>query len=155
MAARGGKSDAQFAIAAAPRMNGDAAAAGAMGIDEFADLAVDAALRQRIDHDLALPGAIGIGLPVLDGAAAAMAEILAERRDALGTWLFDAEQLPALGMTGSRRHLDGFTAERVGHVDAATIDERDAIAAMADMVDDELLSHGARREKIRHCRRRP
>ncbi len=126
-----------------------------MGIDEFADLAVDAGLRQRIDHDLALPGAIGIGLPVLDGAAAATTEMRTERCDALGAWLFDAEQLPALGMTVSGRHLDGFTAERVGHVDAGTIHDGDAVAAMADMVDDELLSHGARREKIRYCRRRP
>ncbi len=136
-------------------MNGDAAAAGAMGIDEFANLAIDAGLRQRIDHDFALPGAIGIGLPVLDGAAAALTEILTERCDALGTRLFDAEQLPALGMTVGRRHLDGFTAERIGHVDAGTVNDGDAVAAMADMVDDELLSHGAHREKIRYCRRRP
>jgi hypothetical protein len=35
------------------------------------------------------------------------------------------------------------------------IGARNAIAAMADMVDDELLSHGTRQERTRYCRRRP
>ena len=49
-------------------------------------------------------------------------------------------------MTVGGRHLDGFTAERVGHIDAGTTGNSDAIAAMADMIDDEALavSHGAR-----------
>ena len=155
VAARGGKTDAQLTIAAAPRMNGDAAAAGAVGIDELADLALNAVVRQGIDDNLPLPGAIGVYVPVLDGAAAAGSKIFAKRRDALGAWLFDAEKLPALGMTVGGRHLDGFAAERIGHVDTGTTGDRDAIAAMADMVDHELFSHGARREKIRCCRRRP
>src|SRR5439155_11256050 len=91
VAARRGKADAQLAIAAAPRMNGDAAAAGAVGIDELVDLALNAVVRQGIDDNLPLPGAIGVHLPVLDGAAAAGSKIFAERRDALDAWLFDAE----------------------------------------------------------------
>ncbi len=50
-----------LAVAAAPRMQRDAAAAGAMGIDDRIDRAVDLRLRQRVDDDLALPGLIGIG----------------------------------------------------------------------------------------------
>jgi hypothetical protein len=70
----------------------------AMGVDQRRDLAVDPGLRQRLDHDVALPGAIGSAVPVLDRAAAADAEMRAERRDALGACAFDADQLAAIGM---------------------------------------------------------
>jgi hypothetical protein len=43
-------------------------------------------MMQRVDDKLALPCAIGIGLPMLDGTAAAGAEMRAERIDALRTW---------------------------------------------------------------------
>ena len=66
------------------------------------DLAVDAGLRQRIDHDAALPGAIGVRLPMLDGAAAADAEMRTERLDALGAGDIDPRQLPAVGMIRRR-----------------------------------------------------
>jgi hypothetical protein len=86
-----GKAGAQHAVLAAARMQRDAAAAGAVGVDQKADLAGDAGLLQRLDHDRTLPGAIGLRLPMLDGAAAAATKILAKRRDALGARPFDLD----------------------------------------------------------------
>jgi hypothetical protein len=48
-------------------------------------------------------------------------------------------------MAGHRTHFDGFAAERVRHEYGAPIREGDAIAAMADVIDDNAFSHGARR----------
>ena len=101
-----------------PGVQGDAAAAGAMGVDQLADLAVDAGLRQRLDDEVALPGAVARGVPVLDRAAAADAEMRTERRDPFRACAFDLEQAPAVGMMArDRRDLDGFARQRVGHVD--------------------------------------
>ena len=80
-----------------PRVQRDAAAAGAMGVDERRHLAFDAGLGQRLDHEVALPGAIARGVPVLDRAAAADAEMRAERRDPFRACAFDLEQAPAVG----------------------------------------------------------
>jgi hypothetical protein len=79
-----------------------------------------------------------------------------KRRDPLRACLLDREQAPAIGMmTRHGRHLDRFAAERVRHIDGLSVDQADAVAAMADMIDTKALNHGARREKIRYCRRRP
>ena len=48
-------------------------------------------------------------------------------------------------MTGDRIGFDGFAAERIGHEHGVSAGEGNAIAAMADMIDDKVLSHGARR----------
>ena len=140
-----GEADTQLAIVAAAGMDGDAPAAGAVGIDEAVDLAFDAGMRKRIDNDLAFPGAIGFRLPVLNGAAAAIAEIPAERRDPLRACTFDARQMPAVGMIGHRFDLDGLAAERIGHEHGLAAGEGDAVTAVTDMVDDETFTHGARR----------
>ena len=134
-----------LAIAAAAGMDGDAPAAGAVGVEERLNLTFDAGMRQGIDHDLAFPGAIGLRFPMLNGAAAATAEILAKRRDPLRAGALDAGQMPAVGLIGHRFDLDGLAAERIGHEQGLAIGEGDAVAAMADMVDDEALSHGALR----------
>jgi hypothetical protein len=52
-------------------------------------------VRQRVDHDLPFPGLIRIGLPVLDGAATAAAEIGAKGIDALGAGGLDVDEMPA------------------------------------------------------------
>ena len=116
-----------------------------MGVDQRIDLAGDAGMLERFDHDGTLPRAIGFRLPVLDGAAAAGAEISAERIDPLRAGLFDPRQRPAVGMTGDGVDLDGFAAQRVRHEQALAAGEADAVAAMTDMVDDEAFSHGALR----------
>ena len=43
------------------------------------------------------------------------------------------------------RNLDRLATKRVGDKEVAPLGERDAIAEMADMIDDEALNHGARR----------
>jgi len=40
---------------------------------------------------------------------------------------------------GKRNDFDGFAAQRVRHIDVAAISDGDAVAVMADMVDDEAL----------------
>jgi hypothetical protein len=47
------------------------------------------------DDKLALPGEIGSGLHVLEGAAAAGAEVMADRRDALGARLENGKRFGA------------------------------------------------------------
>ena len=48
-------------------------------------------------------------------------------------------------MIGDRTGFDGFAGKRVRHEHGVAAREGDAIAAMADMIDDKLFSHGARR----------
>src|SRR5207302_7838430 len=139
--------DLEHVVRSYPPVQGDAPAARAMGIDQGRDVAIDSRLRQRRHHKLALPGAIGSGVPVLDRAAAADAEMRTERRDPLHACGLDLEQSPAVGMvTGNRTGLYCFTAQRERHVDVAAAGDGDAVAVMADMIDDEALavSHGAR-----------
>src|SRR4051794_35805016 len=102
---------------------------------------------RRRPREPALPGGIGRGVPVLDRAAAADAEMRTERHDPLRACGLDLEQSPAVGMvTGNRAGLDGFAAERIRHIDVAAAGGGDAVAVMADMVDHEALAitHGAR-----------
>ena len=82
---------------------------------------------------------------MLNGAAAATAEILAKRRDPFRAGALDARQLPAVGVIGHRLDLDGLAAKRIGHEQGLAVGEGDAVAAMADMVDDQAFNHGARR----------
>jgi len=43
------------------------------------------------------------------------------------------------------RNLDRFAAKGVRHIHIVPVDEGDAVAEMADVVDDQALNHGARR----------
>ena len=146
--------DLEHVVRAEPRMQGHAAAASAMRIDQLRDVAIELRLPQRLDDEVAFPDAIAILLPVLDRAAAAHREVRAERRDALTTCGLDRQKMPAVGMARDALNLDGLAAERIGHVDANPIGEGHAVAAMADMIDEKPFNHVARRGKIRHCRRR-
>src|SRR6478735_8630592 len=101
-----------------PRVQRDAAAAKAMSVDERRHLAIDPGLGQRRHHDVALPCAVSLALPVLDGAAAADTEMHTERRDPLRACDFDLDQAPAVGMPGYCFRLDGLDAERIGYIDA-------------------------------------
>ena len=70
----------------------------------------------------------------------------AKWRDPLRAGALDPQQTPAIGMmTRYGRNLDGLAAERVGHVYGLAAGKRDAVAAMTDVIDDEMLNHGARR----------
>ena len=127
-------------------MHGDAAAAGAMRVDQGRHLAIQLRLSQGLHHDVPLPVAIAIFLPVLDRAAAADAEMPAERRDPLSAGALDREQAPAVGVTaGYGTNLDGLAFKRVRHIDVCAVDQRDAVAEMTDVIDDEMFNHGVRR----------
>ena len=138
-----------------PGVQRDAPAAEAMGVDQRRHGAVELRLRQRLHHDIALPGAVGVSLPVLDGAAAAGREMRAKWRDPLRACAYDPEQAAAIGMAGDLLDFGGLAGERVRHIDAFVVHESNAIAAVADMVDRNSLNHGARRGRIRCCRRHP
>jgi hypothetical protein len=51
--------------------------------------------------------------------------------------------MPAVRVIGHRFDLDGLAAERIGHEQGLAIGEGDAVAAMADMIDDQAFNHGA------------
>ena len=117
-----------------------------MGVDDLADPAFDAGLGQRLDDEVALPGAIVRDVSVLDRAAAADAEMRTKRSDPFRACAFDLKQAPAVGMmAGDRRDLDRFARQRVRHVNLLPLGNCDAIAKMTDMIDEEMFSHGARR----------
>jgi hypothetical protein len=82
---------------------------------------------------------------VLQRAAAAGAEMRADRRDALGARDIDADEMAAVGMAGPWLDLDSLARQRVGHVDRAGRRVGDAVAAVADAGDGDLLSHAALR----------
>ena len=78
-----------------------------------------------------------------------IAKISTEWRDPLRAGAIDPQQAPAVGMAGDRRDLDGFAAQRIRDEHTLAAGQGDAVAAMADMIDDEMprvgASHGARR----------
>jgi hypothetical protein len=126
-------------------MDDDAAPAQAMGVDQRIDIADDFGLRQRVDHQTALPRPVLLVLPMLDGAAAADAEMRTERRDPLRAGAFDMHQPTAVGMPRHRRGVDHLIGQRVRHVDRLPVRQRHAVAEMADMIDGEAFNHGGRR----------
>src|SRR5271163_2165031 len=113
-----------------------------MGVDEVVDLRRDAGLAQCVDHEIALPGAIARGLPVLERAASARAEMWADRRDALGARSLDAQQMAAIGVARPWLDLDGLSRQRVGHVDRPRLRQRDAVALAADVIDGQAVNQG-------------
>ena len=107
-----------------------------MSIDQRMHLAGDPGLRQRFGNEVALPGAVSLGVPMLDRAAAAHAEMPAERGDPFRARALDLEQPPTVGMALDGLGLDRLAAERVGHIHILPADDADAVAEMADMIDD-------------------
>ncbi len=142
MRARGGEADFEHVMAAAPGMENGAAAALAMGVDEVGDRRVEAGLPQRLDNEIALPGAIVLGV------SSAARRSRRKRRNAgrsarcaraLGC--VDAQQMPPVGMARHGLDLDGFAGQRAGHVDRLGAAVGDAVAAMAEPVDHQPLNH--------------
>ena len=145
MAACGGEADRQRAVAVPARMDGDAAPARAVGVDHLADGTVDSGACQCVDHQLPLPGMVIVRPPVLDRAAAAAAEIGAERIDPVGTPGQDGNKAHPSGLAGRRLGFDGFARQRAGNIAGAAAGDRNAVAALADMIDQKRFSHDARR----------
>ena len=103
-------------------------AAFAVGIDEIGDRRFDAGLGERDDCELLLPGAIGVGAPLLQRAAAARAEMRADRLNALRARCEHTQQPRAITLP---LHLDRLAWQRVGHIDRALQRLGDSIAAVA------------------------
>ena len=78
---------------------------------------------------------------MLHGAAAADAEMRADRRDALGARRVDAKQLPPVGMAGNVLDLDRLAGQRAEHVNRLRAALDDTVAAMAEPIDHEALNH--------------
>src|SRR5712691_11864274 len=145
MAAIGRKSDLENIAAARAGMEHGAAPPFPVRVDEVADRSVQPRLRQRLDHEAALPRAIARKAPMLDGAAAAGAEMRADRRNAFGTWQFHRQQTPPVRMTRHRLDLDGFAGQGVRHIDGGIASFGYSVAAMAHAGDGQPLSHAALR----------
>ncbi len=139
--AGGGEADLQHFVRAAPGMQDGAAAAVAMGIDQIADRRLEPGLLQRFDDETALPGAVTRRLPMLDGAAAAHAEMRTDRRNALRARRLDAQQMPPVGMAGDRLDLDRFARQRAGHINRAVRAFGNPVAAVADLFDHKVFGH--------------
>ncbi len=83
---------------------------------------------------------------MLDRAAAADTEVLAYRCDPLRAWMLDAQQLATVRMISCRgRNVHRFAAKSIGHKETAALGQRDAVAEMADMIDEKAFNHGGRR----------
>ncbi len=134
-----GEADLDDVVCSAPGVKRGPAAAVAVGIDQFVHRRIKAGLRQRVDHQVAFPFPIAGRGPVLDRAAAADAEMRAERLDALGAGGLDAQEMTAIRMTGYALDLDGLSRQRVWHVELARRRVGHAIAAVAEAIDGEPL----------------
>ena len=112
-----------------------------MRIDEIGDRRDKVRLRQRLDHQRALPQMIFGKRPVLHRAAAAGAEMLADRHRALVARSVDMHQMPPVRMTGhgvDRHHL---ARQRIRHKCGPNRRVGDAVAAMPQAVDGQLFGH--------------
>ncbi len=79
---------------------------------------------------------------MLQRAAPAHAEMRADRRDALQTRRLDAQQVPPVRMAGPVIDFHGFARQRVGHIERPHIRQRDAVTAVAEVVDGQALNQG-------------
>src|SRR5579871_4498900 len=140
----GGEADLEHVVGAEPRVQGDAAAARTMGVDQRRYHDVELRLLQRLHDKSMLPGTIAIRLPMLDRAAATDAEMRAEGRNPFGTRYIDCDEPPPVGMAVHVLDLDRLATQRIGHVDHLTGCERHTVAAMADVIDEEPFNHVAR-----------
>lgn len=140
-----GEAHLEHFVGALPGVQRDPPPAEAMSVDQRIHLAGKLRLRQHVDDEIAFPRTVAFSFPVLDRAAPADSEMLAKRRDPLGVGALDREQAPAVGVARNGGNLDRLSAKRIRYVHAMSIDDRDAVAEMTDVIDDETFNHGARR----------
>jgi hypothetical protein len=139
--ARGGESDLKHVSRPAPRVEYGPATAFAVRVNEVGNRPVDASLAQRLDNEVALPGAVSGGIQVLYGAAAAYAEMRADRCDAFRARLFDTKEPAPVGMTRDPFDLDRLARQRAGNVNRTGEAVGDSVAAMTEPGDQEPLNH--------------
>ena len=145
MRARRGEADLEHVVAADAAMDHEPAAARTMGVDQVVDRAGDASLRQRLNHQSALPGPVGLGPPVLDGAAATNAEMRTEWRYPRRAGALDPQQAAAVWMSRHGGGFDHLAGQRIRHVERLARRAGHAVAEMTDVIDGQALSHGGRR----------
>jgi hypothetical protein len=138
----GRETDGEHAVRAAARVKYRAPATLTMGINRIVNRGIESSLLQGRAHERALPGAVLIPIPVLQGATATHAEMRTDRRDAFGARAFDAQQLTAIRMTGPSFNLNGLARQCVGHVDRSRLAADHTVAAMAEVRDDQAFNHG-------------
>ena len=105
---------------------------GAMGVDERVDGWRKFDPRQRLDEKIALPRAIGRRGEPLNGAAAAVAIMPADGRDPVGAGRQHLHQLAPIAID---LRDNAFAGKGMGHENLAARDVRDALAALAQMID--------------------
>ena len=111
-----GKADLQHAMGGTAGMEHDAAASRAMGVDEVVDRRRNAGLAQRIDHEIAFPGPIARGLPMLGARQPPHTPKWGQiERDARGAGGLDTDEMAAIGMPATASGRDDLARQRVGH----------------------------------------
>ena len=126
----------------------------AVSVDKRVDLGAEADLRKSGYHQISLPGTIAIFAPVLQCAAATDPEMRTNRRDALGAWLLNAQQMTPIGMALPRFDLLAFARQRVRNIDRPSGTRGNSIAAVTETLDQNPLNHTPHPAKIRDCRHR-
>src|SRR5205823_179768 len=101
----------------------------------------------------AFPLAIGLASPMLDGTAAANAEMRAECCDPVGTRRFHSKQASAIGMASEPFDCNAFPGKCVRYEHRLTVEQRHPVATITDVIDCEQVNHGGRPGRIRDCRR--
>jgi hypothetical protein len=151
MGARGGKTDFEYLVCAAPRMQHGPAAASAMRVDKVADRRMETNPLQRLDNKAALPGSIAVGVPMLHGAATAYAEVRADRRNALRTRGYDLHKTQPACVSSDILNVDGFARQRAWNINRAARGNGDTVAQVAETIDQQPLNHARPRSDIRRC----
>ena len=139
--ARGGKADLENAVAAATGVKDDAAAPIAVRVDKRRDRSIDAGLAERGDDQVTLPAAIARLTQMLYRAAAAHAEMPADRLDALCTRLPHIDQTAAVGVAGHGVDFDAFARQRSGDVNRSFGAVSYSVAMLPQPADQKLFNH--------------
>lgn len=112
-------------------------------------------MRQRAGEDVPLPICVKLAAKMLRRAAAAIAKIWTDRRDALWARLKDFQELAALALN-PRDHA--FAGQGARDIDRAACGAHKPLAAMAEAVDQqfqcERIIHDARQTETLWRRRR-
>jgi hypothetical protein len=146
MSAGGGKADLEHIVRAAPRMKHSAAAAFTVRLDEVGDRRIEARLTKRCFDKTALPGAVAVKLPVLYGAAAADAEMWADRYNTFRARHQDREKVTAVGVAGNRLDLDRLARKCARHIERAARPSGYAVAQVAEPFDVKSFDHALAKE---------
>src|SRR5690606_31186460 len=117
-------------------MQHGAAAAFAMGVDQFFYRRLDAGLCKGRDNQDALPGSILVLAPMLDRAAAAGSKMRTDRLDTLATRRQDRDDRGAVALAFG---LDGLAGQGIRNKDRALGRIGDAVPGVTHMVDRQLL----------------